>query len=293
MRNFIIPFLVQNLDVRGRMAVMDESIAQIIKRHSYPHVVNHMLAELILLGTTLAHAFKFDGVFTLQIQGDKDSPVSFMVVDIVCGDASIREGASCVRACASIREGHEDKLSTISNARVFEIFGQGHMTFSLDLKNQQVTSDDRYQGIVELTGAHIHECLQHYFRQSEQLETAFFVAIDDALKGRCIMLQTMPFNAEHHTDQHDKWTTAMAMLSTLSKDEILQNEPHTTLKRLFTTEGIAIYDAKPVVFKCRCSREKLQPFIDGLSQEEKDAVAKQGVIRVSCDFCNEKYTFSA
>lgn len=293
MHDTITPFLIQNLDVRGRMAVMDTSIAAIIARHAYPKVVSRMLAELILLGTTLAHAFKFDGVFTLQIQGDKDAPLSFMVVDIVCGDASLSPDASYVRACASMRDGAKEKLDALENARVFDVFGQGNIAFSLDLTQNTDTDEQRYQGIVELSGATIHECLQHYFRQSEQLETVFFVALDDAYKGRCIMLQTMPFDGEKNPAAHDKWITSMTLLRTLSKNELMEHTDYTILTRLFKSEGVEIYDAKNVMFKCRCSREKLEPFIDELSLEERNDIAKDGVIRVSCDFCNAKYEFSA
>ena len=296
MTDTLTPFLVQNLNVRGRMTVMDHVIADILNRHNYPAVVNTMLAELILLGTTLAHAFKFDGIFTLQIQGDAHSPVAFMVVDIVCGDSSEIadnvKNASRIRACASVREDHAEKVCALKTAHVFDLFGHGTMSFSLDLNNDATqTNDQRYQGIVELSAPRIHECLQHYFRQSEQLETIFFVSMGESISGRCIMLQTMPFNADEHIEEHDRWTTAIAFLSTLSKDECQAHDPDTLLSRLFKTEGLEVYGPKNLAFYCRCSREKLQPFIDNLSMDEKKSVAKLGIIHVSCDFCSEKYTF--
>ena len=51
-------------------------------------------------------------------------------------------------------------------ASVPRLLGAGYLAFTVD----QGEHTERYQGIVELTGATLAECVHHYFRQSEQVE---------------------------------------------------------------------------------------------------------------------------
>lgn len=88
--DFVLPFQLEKMPVRGRLVRLKYSIQDILERHQYPSPVNHLLEELIALSTALANLFKFEGIFTLQISGD--GPVRLMIVDIT------HEGK--IRACA-------------------------------------------------------------------------------------------------------------------------------------------------------------------------------------------------
>ncbi len=278
--NTITPFLLEKTAVRGRFVRMDTVVGEILKRHQYPETIHHYLAELIVLGVTLSNAFKFDGVFTLQVQGSENSPVSFMVVDV--------DSKGHVRACAHYKEEHSPFLSA-KKRTLMELFGAGYLAFSID----QGDDLERYQGIVELEGVTLKECLQHYFKQSEQLETAFYLNLTKDYQGVCIMLQKLPFDAETDNEAFDDWFTAMSLLSTVKGEEAWHLGPEELLHRLFWQEGLKVYDAKTVQFQCRCSREKLEVIMAQLSLEDKQAVTKDGVITVSCDYCGEVYLFEA
>jgi molecular chaperone Hsp33 len=83
----------------------------------------------------------------------------------------------------------------------------------------------------------------------------------------------------------------VALLSTIKHQEALTLPPHELLHRLFWQEGLRIDEEKQLQFKCRCSRDKIEGVLTTLSHEERVAVAKDGVIYVSCDYCGEKYEF--
>src|SRR3546814_5588864 len=53
-----------------------------------------------------------------------------------------------------------------------QLFGQGYLAFTVD----QGRYSERYQGIVTLTGDTLASCLQHYFMQSEQLQSGIVLA---------------------------------------------------------------------------------------------------------------------
>lgn len=278
LKNTLTPFYLETSSVRGRMVRLQSLPIDIIKRHNYPNVINHVLAELIALGITLCNTFKFEGIFTLQVQGAKDAPVSFLVVDV--------DSKGNVRACANYKD---DKIAAFTGQHptLPELLGDGYLAFTID----QGEHTDRYQGIVELSGVTLRECLQHYFKQSEQLETTFYLTITESLEACAIMLQKLPFDAEKDIDAYDQWFTAIALLATIKTQEALTLDPKELLHRLFWQEGLVIDDEKQLQFKCRCSRDKIEGVLVTLSHDEKVAVAKDGVIYVSCDYCGEKYAF--
>ena len=53
-----------------------------------------------------------------------------------------------------------------------KLLGAGYLAFTVD----QGEHTERYQGIVELTGTTLAECVHHYFRQSEQFKAGLKVA---------------------------------------------------------------------------------------------------------------------
>ncbi len=68
----------------GRLTRLGSLADDVLNRHDYPEPVAALVGEALALGATLAGALKFNGVFTLQIQGD--GPVSLVVVDITMED---------------------------------------------------------------------------------------------------------------------------------------------------------------------------------------------------------------
>ena len=63
-------------------------------------------------------------------------------------------------------------ISAGSGAVGAALLGTGYLAFTVD----QGEHTERYQGIVELTGATLADCAHHYFRQSEQIQAGIKVA---------------------------------------------------------------------------------------------------------------------
>ena len=281
--NNLLPFFLEKISVRGRMAYLESLPQTILKRHNYPEVVNRFLADLITLSVALANVVKYEGMFTLQIQGDQ-APVKFMVVDV--------SSEGHVRACANFDEkliaGIEEK-----DPSLHQLFGGGTLAFTVD----QGDHTERYQGIVDLQGVNLRDCLQHYFHQSEQLETAFFLHTTEDLKSCCIMIQKLPFDQKDQTKEqdYDDWFTALSLLSTLKSEEVFSKDLtcEDILHRLFWQEGLSYFDPKLIIFKCRCNREKIEHVLSNISPAERESIAEDHKITVTCDFCSEDYIFDA
>src|SRR5262245_27154745 len=77
--DIVVPFQVESLPVRGRLVRLGAAAERVLSAHAYPELVSRRLGEALALTAMLGSALKFEGLFTLQAQGN--GPLSLMVVD--------------------------------------------------------------------------------------------------------------------------------------------------------------------------------------------------------------------
>ncbi len=286
--NLILPFVIDGALFKGRYVKIDSVMDELLARRHYPPLVAQILAESITLACMLADSIKYTGIFTLQIQGN--GPVSLLVVDVT--------DSYEIRAYAQY---NEDKLPEGAKS-VREIFGEGTLSFIADSPYNQT---ERYQGVVALEGETLAQCAVKYFGQSEQLLTQimlFSQAVPFGEQGDSfhyaaggIMVQKMPEkkNTLLTDNTIDKWEEADILLKTLKKEELFDKKllPEKLLFRLFHEHDLTIFPKKDIVFKCRCSKEKVEEMLKQFSKEERDSLYKNGTISVTCQFCGQEYTF--
>lgn len=294
--DLIQPFQIEGPSLRGRMVRLGPAAHTILSRHDYPQPVGQMLGEALALAATLAAALKYDGVFTLQTKGD--GPVSMLVADVTT-DGALRGYA----------EFDADRLDQIMqgppSAPVPRLLGAGYLAFTVD----QGEHTNRYQGIVDLDGATLAECAQHYFRQSEQLQTVLRLAAGHDAKGHWratgIMVQRLP-GEDHDYDTvwdvreidkekaDDDWRRTALLLGSATDDEMLDpNLPAThMLFRLFHEDGVRVFDTRPVADQCRCSRERVATMLRGLDRDAVKDLLEDDRIVVTCQFCSRDEIFT-
>lgn len=287
--DFSITFQIQGQDIRGRLVRLGPAIENILAPHNYPAPVAEIMAQTVTLAATLASAIKYDGVFGLQTESD--GPVNLMVADVTSTGA--------LRGYARFDDEAVKALSDVSSAPVPRLLGAGHMAFSVD----QGSSSERYQGISELDGATMADCAHHYFRNSEQLESAIWLAADcgaeknnsGALSG-ALMIQRMPainssIDSMDMEESEDGWRRAVAILSSLSREELLSPElsPEELLFRLYHEDGVRVFETKKLFHQCRCSEDKVTSTIKSFPLEEITDV--DGNVHVTCEFCKKVYNF--
>ena len=53
-----------------------------------------------------------------------------------------------------------------------------------------------------------------------------------------------------------------------------------------------MFQARPVEFRCTCSRERVTTMLHMLGRAEVESiVAERGEVEVNCEFCNQRYRF--
>jgi molecular chaperone Hsp33 len=279
--DLVQPFQLELPNLRGRMVRLGTSLDSIIKRHDYPPVIATLLAEAVTLAALLAGMLKFDGVFTLQAKGN--GAVSTLVADIT--------SQGHLRAYANFAP---EQLTLLGpNPTAHELLGNGYLAFTVD----QGAQTERYQGLVDLSGQTLTDFIQHYFAQSEQIDTVFKTAVqNDRLLGwqaGGIMLQRLP-ERDKMIDE-DGWQRAQMLLGTTTNRELIdpQLETNDLLYRLFHEETVRVYEPLELEDQCRCTRERVAGVLQTLSTEDLSELTQDGPAEVHCQFCARLYKFTA
>lgn len=283
------PFLIDASGLNGRLVRLGEAIDQILDRHDYPAPVKKLLGEFLALGAGLATALKYDGVFTLQTKGD--GPVPLMVADVTSDGA--------VRGYAQVT-GETPSEAEIGDAPVPRLLGGGYMAFTVD----QGEDMDRYQGIVELSGGTLEDCVHHYFEQSDQFSSAIKLAAGAGRDGggwraASLSVQRLPdeggTGARAREETEDDWRRAVMLMATAKEAELLDPDltPDQLLFRLFHEDGVRVFEPRALVDRCRCSRERSGRMLIALGRDDLDDMKlDDGTIEVTCQFCNRSERFS-
>lgn len=275
----------------GRLTRLGPLADDVLNRHDYPEPVALLVGQSLALGATLAGALKFNGVFTLQMQGD--GPVSLVVVDITTAD----EGATyTLRSYAKF---DAEKLEALESPSARALLGKGYLALTVD----QGDHTERYQGLVELVGDTLAEFAQHYFRQSQQMDAAVMVSAGregdaGAWRAAGIMLQRVADQALEllpSDEGDDPWRRTMMLMATGTDTEMLDPDlaPRRYLYRLFHEEGLRVTPPRPLTRGCRCSEERILNVLHQLPQEELLDLSIDGAVEVTCEFCNALYLFDA
>jgi molecular chaperone Hsp33 len=278
-------FHLEKANLRGRIVRIGRVLNDIIQPHRYPKAIEPLVVEAVTLAVALSSMLKYEGIFILQAQGD--GPVKRLVADVT--------SALEVRATAGY---DAEALAALGNGDLnwADLMGKGYLAFTVD----QGTHMERYQGIVELSGQGLKASIQHYFTQSEQIQTSLNLAssrdADGKWRSGAIMLQHMPGHEKIPQDVkpvHENWIRASILLETCTPEELLDPRLHddTLLFRLFHEEGVRVYPPQKLTKGCRCTPEKLQNILGMLSEEDRRDAETDGRITMTCEFCNRNFDF--
>lgn len=295
--NIIRPFQLEVSSLRGRIVRFNTVLDDILTAHNYPEIVNQLLAETITLCSMLSSMLKYDGIFTLQTQGD--GPISMIVADVTSSGE--------IRGCAKFDEerlkvatkqlaAFSDEVGEGSDNHLAQLLGKGYIAFTVD----HGLKVERYQGIVELQGRSLVDCVQHYFSQSEQIDTGIMMAVgqrDGQWRSAGLMLQHMPEEGgekgvrDSNLDEDD-WRRSMILMQSCTEEELLSPDlnSHTILTRLFHEEGVRVFEPTQLLHTCRCSEERVENILMMMPEDERQELIVGDKIKMTCEFCSKDYT---
>ncbi|NBQ91232.1 MAG: Hsp33 family molecular chaperone HslO [Betaproteobacteria bacterium] len=296
-------FLFEGLPVRGLLVRLTESWQDLLQRRAqaesgaYPEPVRSLLGEMAAAAVLMQSNIKFNGALILQVQGD--GPVRLAVAEVQ-PDLSFRATATVQGA---VTDGA--RLEALLNLN-----GQGRCAITLDPKDR-LPGQQPYQGVVPLHGdqreplQNLSEVLEHYMLQSEQLDTRLVLAASDRMAAG-LLIQRLPVGGhanlggsnwksdEEAIGQSEDFNRIAHLAATLSRDELLDLDADTILRRLFWEEDVRHFEPLRPRFACRCSRQRVQRMLGGLGHEESLSILReQGQVDIGCEFCGARYVFDA
>ena len=275
--NQIQKFIFDQTDLRGEVVSLDKAYQTVSSNNQLPPVLQHLQGEFLAAASLLSSTLKFEGTITLQARGEG-------VLPVIMAECDHHKG---VRGIAKPDENTD--FSQLEGSNLRQLLGdKGVLVITID-----PDQGARYQGIVPLDADDLAGCLEHYFMQSEQLQTRFWLAVDDHRAG-ALMIQALP-QKESNPEQHrDQWQTITALADTVRGDELLGLDHETLLFRLFHEHQVRLLDTKPVNFSCSCSRSRSANSLASLGLDDvAQLIQEQGKISVDCQFCNQHYSFAA
>jgi len=272
--DMILPFQLDNCDIRGRLLRLDSALDTILSQHDYPPAIETLVAEAAILTAMIGQTIKLQWKLSLQIRGD--GPARLIATDYFAPE---KEGEpATIRAYASY-----DSERIDPNAPGFAQIGKGYLAVLI----HQGSDKKPYSGMTPIAGASLSDCAQTYFAQSEQLPTRFQLSFGKSTWGDGtegwraggVMLQHMPKASPHVAgeggsgegglllpqdllgdDDAENWTRANILLDSVEELELIgpSVQPTSLLVRLFHEENPRVFDPQPVRFGCPCSEERVR-----------------------------------
>jgi molecular chaperone Hsp33 len=284
-RDCLHRFLFDRFPIRGHLVHLDAAWRALIEHAEYPAAIRDTLGEAVAASLLLAATIKFQGVLSLQLQGD--GPVHLMLAQCTSGLG--------VRGLARYRDGEYEGVRA-GGGGIADLLGAGNITVTLETDD----GAQRYQGVVAMAGQSLAESLQAYFESSEQLPTRLWLHAD-AQGASGMLLQRLPL-ANHSPGGagvevaavDDAWRRVQLIGETLTPGELRTLGDAEILHRLFNEDDVRLFEPTPVYFRCRCSRERVGGMLQGLGEAEtRSVLTERGEVEVRCDFCNRAYMFDA
>lgn len=283
----VLGFTLPGRHARGRIARLGPVLDAVMASHSYPPVIEKLLAEALVLTALLGATLKNDdGQMTLQAQTEGG------VVDLLVCDYRGGEVRGYVNFDA-------DRLAEApADPSLFALFGKAYLAITFD----QATSGERYQGIVPLDGASLAEAAESYFVQSEQIPSLVRIAVTGGNGKGCIaggvLIQHLPEGEDgrdriHTRMDHPEWEHVEALGATIKGDELADPAlPLDTLVwRLFHEESdIRVLPATRLSKGCRCNPDHIAQVLSRFPADERAAMADaNGMVQVDCAFCSRLF----
>ncbi len=151
-----------------------------------------------------------------------------------------------------------------------------------------------YQGSTQLLSGEIAEDLSYYLTVSEQIPSAValgvFVDTDNTVTAAGgFLIQTMPQATDEEIAHTEAILRELPPVTTLLREGL---SPEEILTRIFGDE-VEILEKRPLRYRCRCSRERVERALVALGPEElQNLIDKGEAAEITCDFCRERYVFT-
>lgn len=267
-----IRFLLPKAGVRGVCVRLENTWQEILSHASYSDQASDLLGQACAASALFTGHAKVNGRLSLQLR----SPGALRTLFAEC------TAQGTLRGIAKVAEGQDAPRD------LRELGPEALLAITIENPGLDPGEPQRYQSLVSLQAHTLSEAFENYFHQSEQLPTRLLLAADGQTAAG-LMLQKLPSDE----GDSDGWNRAGALFDTLQSDELLAVPVEELLHRLFNEEEPSVLAERPLRFACSCSQQRVATMLQSLGAEEARAALADGLAEVRCEFCGQRYIFSA
>lgn len=254
-------------------------VGELQRRHDMMPTATAALGRTATVGAMMGYMLKGSERLTIQVKGD--GPIGQIAVD---ANASAEVRGYVDHPHAHLPSNSQGKLDV---AGVVGTSGEIYVTKDLGLR-------EPYRGSVPIISGELAEDFTLYFADSEQTPSAVGLGVlvdtdGSVLHAGGFIVQVMPGLSEERLSQLERSINAMPHVTAL----LDQGETPESLLQFIVGDEVTIHDRIEPVFRCKCSRERVESTLVSLgSQELRNLIDEDGKAEVHCHFCNERYQFS-
>ncbi|MGV3488462.1 MAG: Hsp33 family molecular chaperone HslO [Tuberibacillus sp.] len=280
MSDYLIKALAMDDHVRAIAVQTTEMVSEVQRRHHIWPTASAALGRTMTASTMLASQLKGNDKLTVTVEGG--GPIGAIVVD---ANAKGETRGYVSNPHVHFELNAHGKLDV---ARAVGTTGQLTVLKDLGLK-------ENFTGRVPIVSGEIGEDFTYYLARSEQIPSAVGVGVlvnpDNSIKAAGgFIIQLLPGAPEGLIERLEQRLREIPMVSQMIDRGY---HPEDMLNEIFGKGSVKFIDQMPVIFKCTCSREKIQNAMIGLGKEEIKAMIEEDKgAQATCNFCNEVYRFS-
>lgn len=268
-------FIVEHAPIRGEFVSLIDSFQTILTQHPYPSSIRQLLGEALVVAVLLTATIKFKGRLSVQFRGK--GKLKLLIAQ--CNDQFQ------IRALAKWDQ-------DVSYDELMQSLYDGVLMIRID----NASGGQQSQGIVSWKGHSLAEAIEGYFKDSEQLITKLWLAVNEN-QAAGLLLQMLPSSEPQLSEMQKEvaqldWENIMTKTTKIQPEDMLQLDYQMLLRKLYPEEEIRMFPASAVSFRCGCSRKKGENAILTLGKEEaEEELTKHQTIVVTCDFCRQQFIF--
>lgn len=168
---------------------------------------------------------------------------------------------------------------------------EGTLSVSKDFGGPEPTT-----GTVPIISGEIAEDITSYYAASEQIPTvcALGVLVNpdlSVLAAGGFLVQLLPGAGEDVIERLEENLDGMSQISTLIHEGMT---PEAIGRKLLSGFEPEVLDERDTVYRCNCSKERVERALVSLGREElEDMAREQETTEVCCHFCDKKYRYSS
>lgn len=254
-------------------------VAESCRRHKAGPTAAVALGRVLTGAVLLAALLKDEQSVLLRFEGNG---ALRKVVAEAGYDGWVRGYVAEPLADVPLHNGHIDVASGIGRA--------GFLTVIKD-----IGLSAKYKGMTRLLSGEVGEDIAFYLTESEQIPSAVSLGVEFGTDGRVMaaggfLVQSLPPADESVIDELEK------RINTISVSRLLASgkQPEGILQTLFADIPHKTLGRRSLSYQCSCSRKKMESALISLGRDElMDLLEKEGGVQANCEFCRERYQFSA